>query len=252
MIDRREFLEFSAAGATLLATDTAFARPDVAKVKAISPRSTRLGEGWRFHLGHAADIAQDFGFGTNQRTFAKAGTLTADAAMPKFDDNDWAAVQVPHDWAVELPFAPPTIAASDGSVDAVAAHGFKAIGREHPENSVGWYRRKLDIRPSDKDKKLWLEFDGVFRQCLVFVNGYICGRNESGYVPFRVDIDDFLDYSGGPNVIAVRVDASLGEGWFYEGAGIYRHVDLVRTANVHVPQWGTYVSIFTTQPFGRF
>jgi beta-galactosidase len=196
---------------------------------------------WRFHLGHAADVEKDFGFGRDQRTFAKAGQA-ADAAMPKFDDRSWAEVQVPHDWAVALPFAPPKRPPPKDRADAMAAHGFKAIGREFPENSIGWYRTAIDITAADKGRRIWLEFDGVFRDALVFVNGYAVTRNESGYAPFSVPIDDFLDYEGGPNVVTVRADASLGEGWFYEGAGIYRHIDLVIADPVHVPQWGVVVT----------
>jgi beta-galactosidase len=192
---------------------------------------------WRFHLGHAADVDRDFGFGRDQRTFAKAGQ-SAEAAMPRFDDSDWADVVVPHDWAVALPFAEgPAVKGSDRG----AAHGFKAIGRDFPQNSIGWYRTSIDITPADFGRRIWLEFDGVFRDAIVFVNGYDVARNESGYAPFSVAIEDFLDYGGGPNVITVRADASLGEGWFYEGAGIYRHVDLVRSDRLHVPQWGTVV-----------
>lgn len=204
-------------------------------------RRLLLDSGWRFHLGHAADVDRDFGYGRHQRTFAKAGFGTADAAMAKFDDSGWADVRLPHDWAVDLPFAKPDRPAPKDMEDAVAAHGFKAVGRDHPENSVGWYRRLIDIGPSDRGRAIWLEFDGVFRNSTVFVNGYMAGGSESGYGPFRVDIGDFLDYSGGRNVIAVRADASLGEGWFYEGAGIYRNVVLVSAAPVHVPQWGVFV-----------
>lgn len=192
---------------------------------------------WRFHLGHAADVDEDFGFGRDQRTFAKAGQ-SAPAAMPKFDDSSWADVIVPHDWAVALPFASgPNVKGSDRG----AAHGFKAIGRDFPQNSIGWYRTSIEVTAADKGRRLWLEFDGVFRDAIVFVNGYDVVRNESGYAPFHADIGDFLDYNGGPNVIAVRADATLGEGWFYEGAGIYRPVDLVRADSLHVPQWGTFV-----------
>jgi beta-galactosidase len=206
-----------------------------------SPRRRERLATWRFHLGHAADQNADFGFGRNQRTFAKAGAATADAAMAGFDDIGWRAVRVPHDWAVELPFAPPAAAAPKDSEDAVAAHGFKAIGRAFPENSIGWYRTAITISPQDRDRSIWLEFDGVFRDCIVFVNGYVVATNESGYAPFAASIGDFLNYDDKPNVVAVRVDASLGEGWFYEGAGLYRHVDLVRAAPVHVPQWGSVV-----------
>lgn len=208
---------------------------------AASPRRRERLATWRFHLGHAADQARDFDFGRNQRTFAKAGAATAEAAMTGFDDSGWRTVRVPHDWAVELPFAPPATPAPKDSEDAVAAHGFKAIGRAFPANSVGWYRTAIAVSPQDRDRSIWLEFDGVFRDCIVFVNGYVVATNESGYAPFAASIGDFLNYDGKPNVVAVRVDASLGEGWFYEGAGLYRHVDLVRAAPVHVPQWGSVV-----------
>jgi beta-galactosidase len=205
-----------------------------------SPRRRTCLERWRFHLGHAADMEKDFGFGSDQRTFAKAG-VAADAASPKFDDSAWSEVQVPHDWAVALPFAPPKTPPAKDRADSMASHGYKAIGREFPQNSIGWYRTPIAITSADRDRRIWLEFDGVFRDCLVFVNGYVAGRNESGYAPFSVEIGDFLDYDGGPNVVTVRADASLGEGWFYEGAGIYRHVDLVVANPVHIPQWGTFV-----------
>jgi|tagenome__1003787_1003787.scaffolds.fasta_scaffold20985699_2 beta-galactosidase len=231
---RRQMIGASALALTVAST-SAGAAPTIAPPPQ-SRRRERL-ERWRFHLGHAANVEKDFGFGRDQRTFAKAGQA-AEAASPKFDDGGWAEVLVPHDWAIGLPFAPgPMVKDSDRG----AAHGFKAIGRDFPENSIGWYRTPIAITAADKGRRIWLEFDGVFRDCLVFVNGYVVGRNESGYAPFSVQIDDFLDYDGGPNVVTVRADASLGEGWFYEGAGIYRHVDLVRADPLHIPQWGTVV-----------
>ncbi|MGU3391711.1 beta-galactosidase GalA [Sphingomonas sp. M1A8_2b] len=243
-LTRRAVLGQSALALTVAATPaaaTALAGPDAQVPVPRSPRSVERLDVWRFHLGHAADLERDFGFGRNQRTFAKAGAATADAALPAFDDGAWQQVRVPHDWAVALPFAPPATPPSKETEDAVAAHGFKAIGRNFPANSIGWYRCPIAVTAADRGRRLWLEFDGVFRDCLVFVNGHIVGRNESGYAPFRVEIDDFLDYEGGKNVVTVRVDATLGEGWFYEGAGIYRHVELVRADPVHVPQWGTVV-----------
>src|SRR3954451_15468471 len=231
---RREMIGAGAVALTL-ANAPAVAAPETAPASQ-GRRRERL-ERWRFHLGHAADVEKDFGFGRDQRTFAKAGQ-SADAAMPKFDDSGWPEVLVPHDWAVALPFAAGPVA--KGS-DRGAAHGFKAIGRDFPENSIGWYRTPIAVTAADRGRSIWLEFDGVFRNCLVFVNGYVAGRNESGYAPFSVNIGDFLDYEGGPNVVTVRVDASLGEGWFYEGAGIYRHVDLVIAERIHIPQSGVVV-----------
>lgn len=236
-VSRREVCQ----GGAALGAVAALPGGKVAAAQAdLSQRATRLAH-WRFHLGHAADQERDFGYGRNQRTFAKAGNATADAARADFDDSGWRRVQAPHDWAVELPFAKLAVPAPKGTEDAVAAHGFKAIGRDHPENSIGWYRTPIAVTAADRDRSLWLEFDGVFRDCVVFVNGYVAATNASGYAPFSAAIGDFLDYDGGPNVVAVRVDASLGEGWFYEGAGLYRHVDLVRTARVHVAHHGAYV-----------
>ncbi len=223
----------SALALSLTVTNAGAAQPQVTPV---TRRRQRLGQ-WRFHLGHASDIDKDFGFGRDQRTFAKAGAAV-EAAMPKFDDSNWVEVVVPHDWAVALPFAegPPV-----GGSDRGGAHGFKAIGRDFPENSIGWYRTKINVDANDRGRRIWLEFDGVFRDCVVFVNGYAAGRNESGYAPFSVRIDDFLEYDGTPNVVTVRANASLGEGWFYEGAGIYREVDLVSAEPLHIPQWGIVV-----------
>ena len=233
-LTRREMIGASALALTLSGTRLD-AKP--ALIDAPPARRRERLEHWRFHLGHAADMQKDFGFGRDQRTFAKAGQ-SADAASPKFDDASWAQVQVPHDWAVALPFvAGPDVKGSDRG----AAHGFKAIGRAFPENSIGWYRTPIAITGADRGRRIWLEFDGVFRDCIVFVNGYAAGRNESGYAPFSVPIDEFLDYDGGPNIVTVRCDASLGEGWFYEGAGIYRHVDLVRADPLHIPQSGVMV-----------
>src|SRR4051794_13040715 len=127
-----------------------------------SPRRRVRLERWRFHLGHAADVDKDFGFGRDQRTFAKAG-VSADAARPDFDDSRWAEVEVPHDWAVALPFAPPKAPPPKDRADAMAAHGFKAIGRDYPQNSIGWYRTAIAVTPADQGRRLWLEFDGVFR-----------------------------------------------------------------------------------------
>ena len=231
---RREMIGASALALSMAGTSF---EASAAVAGAPSPRRRERLERWRFHVGHAADVAKDFGFGRDQRTFAKAGQ-SADAAMPSFDDSGWAEVLVPHDWAVALPFAAgPEVKGSDRG----AAHGFKAIGRDFPQNSIGWYRTPIAVTDADRTRSIWLEFDGVFRDCLVFVNGYVVGRNESGYAPFRVEIGDFLDYDGGPNVITVRADATLGEGWFYEGAGIYRHVDLVRADPVQIRQWGSFV-----------
>ncbi|WP_082567619.1 beta-galactosidase GalA [Pelomonas sp. Root1217] len=195
-----------------------------------NPRQrTRIDDGWRFALGHAHDPAQDFDHSTRAFFFAKAGFGDGPASA-EFDDRPWRRVDLPHDWAVELPFD------ARGST----THGSKAIGRAFPENSVGWYRRELNVPSTAKGKRIALEFDGVFRDSVVWVNGHYLRHEASGYSSFRVDISDYLHY-GGRNVVAVRVDATTQEGWWYEGAGIYRHVWLTQTEPLHVDHWGTFV-----------
>jgi beta-galactosidase len=186
--------------------------------------------GWRFHLGHACDPAQDFGYG-GDGVFSKSGELF-EPSYAKFDDSKWRAIDLPHDWAVELEFV---------NDPGVVNHGFKPLDRSYPATSIGWYRRVFEIPKTDLGKRLSIEFDGVLRDCMVALNGHFLGRNMSGYAPFSYDMTDFLNY-GAKNILVVRVDATQGEGWFYEGAGIYRHVWLVKTHPVHVAQWGTYVS----------
>ncbi len=189
--------------------------------------------GWHFAFGHATDPAKDFDpvpVGAGFSYLAKAGTA-AGAAKADFDDHGWRTLNLPHDWAVEVPFS------DRGS----GSHGYKAIGKNFPESSVGWYRKSFSIPASDVGRHITIEFDGVFRDSQVWVNGFYLGREPSGYTGFSYDLTDYLNY-GGNNVIAVRVDASLEEGWFYEGAGIYRHVWLTKTAPLHVARWGTFVT----------
>ena len=123
---------------------------------------------------------------------------------------------------------------------AGAQHGYKPIGTNFVTNSIAWYRRQFDLSESDRGKTLWLEFDGVYRNCLVWLNGHCLGRHVSGYSSFRYDISKYANY-GGKNELVVRVDASRFEGWFYEGAGIYRHVWLVKTAPLAIAPDGLFV-----------
>ena len=197
-----------------------------------SPRERLLMDsGWRFALGHPSDPARDFDHATRYFSYLAKTGFGDGPADPAFDDRAWRRLDLPHDWAVELPF--------DGR--GSASHGFKAIGRHFPENSVGWYRKSFTVPASDLGRRISVEFDGVYRDAAVWVNGFYLGREPSGYLGFRYDLTDYLNY-GGENVVAVRVDATMEEGWFYEGAGIYRHVWLTKTAPLHVGAWGTAVT----------
>ena len=189
-----------------------------------------LDSGWRFHLGNADKASDDFNLGADGKTFAKSGNMVA-CARVNYDDHSWQPVDLPHDWAVDLPFH---------EDKPLIQHGCKPLGRNYPDTSIGWYRRVFDLPASDHGRRLRLEFDGVFRNAAVIFNGHYLGENFSGYAPFHFDVTDFANY-GAKNTIVVRVDATLNEGWFYEGAGIYRHVWLTKMHPIHVPLWGTFV-----------
>ncbi len=216
------------------ATPQALQRNNSVSGSAVAGRERLLLDfGWRFHLGNADKEAGDFNLGSGGQTFAKSGNLgrTVKPAAANFDDSSWQKVDLPHDWAVELPFH---------EDKPLIQHGSKPLGRDYPDTSIGWYRRVFDLPASDRGRRLRLEFDGVFRHAMVIFNGHYLGENFSGYAPFHYDISDFANY-GARNTLLVRVDATLNEGWFYEGAGIYRHVWLTRMHPVHVALWGTFV-----------
>jgi beta-galactosidase len=197
---------------------------------AVAPREQLLFDfGWKFFQGNESDPARDLGFGMNQEDFSKSGDFEFSTA--KFDDSSWRALNLPHDWAVELPFV---------HDDAQQSHGYKPLGRRYPETSIGWYRRTFDIPQEDSGRRISVLFNGAFRDALVFLNGYFIGRNDNGYAPFLFDLSDFLNY-GGKNYLVVRMDASFGDGWFYEGAGLYRHVWLIKTDPLHLGNWETYI-----------
>ncbi|WP_331057629.1 beta-galactosidase GalA [Hymenobacter sp.] len=188
--------------------------------------------GWRFAYGHPSDTKQDFDNGTSYFSYLAKTGYGDGAAAPGFDDRSWRVLDLPHDWAVEQPF----------SEKASFSHGFKAIGRAFPNASVGWYRKSFKVPATDLGRRISLEFDGAFRNSIVWVNGHYLGTEPSGYHGFQYDISDYLHYDGRDNVVAVRVDATMEEGWFYEGAGIYRHVWMSKTAPVHVAPNGTFVT----------
>ncbi len=227
------------AAAMQAATETAGPLPadkSGAAQKPAQPNAARerllLDFGWRFHLGDASDANKDFGFGSGRGgNFQKTGGFLAASSLA-FDDSDWKPIDLPHDWAIELPFT---------NDPALLSKGFYPLGRNYPSTSIGWYRRVFEMPASDKGKRISLEFDGAYRETTVVLNGFYIGQHSGGYDPFRFDVTDFAN-PGGRNVLLVRVDATESDGWFYEGAGIYRHVWLVKTNPVHVKQWGTFVA----------
>jgi beta-galactosidase len=190
-----------------------------------------LDSGWKFALGHSYNKDLDFGNGKGSFSYYAKTGYGDGAAAEKFDDRAWRAVDLPHDWAIELPF----------SRKGVHSHGFKAMGDQFPENNVGWYRKNFFIPEGDKDKRVFIEFEGIFRDAKIWINGFYIGEEHSGYSSYQYDISAYLNY-GENNVVSVRVDAGMSEGWFYEGAGIYRHVWLNKTNPLHIDYNGTFIT----------
>ncbi len=179
-----------------------------------------LDNGWRFHKGDIPfPVINGHGMTYNS---CKAGSALG-AAADDFDDTDWRLVNLPHDWVVE------------GVIDSKEniSQGYRARG-------FGWYRRNFKLDPSDKGKHIELQFDGIATHCTVWVNGILVHRNFCGYTSSYIDITALARYGEQLNNIAVRVDANELEGWWYEGAGIYRHTWLVKRSPVHIITDGVY------------
>ena len=202
----------------------------------------RIDEGWQFHLGHAADPRKDFGSGTEYFNYlTKANSIHNEGPYArKFKAEGWQEVRLPHDWVTTLPYA--------GA--ASHSHGYKTVGWKYPETSVGWYRKTIQIPESDLGKHIALQLDGVFRDARVWFNGFYMGTEPSGYATQVYDVTEYVNY-GGDNLICVRADASLEEGWFYEGAGIYRDVWLLKSAAVSVAPFGTFVYADMKVPYDQ-
>ena len=205
-----------------------------------------LDDGWQFAFGNASSPEKDFGCGTEYFNYlTKAASIHNEGPYSlKFNPEkwgvDWKMVNLPHDWVVDLPYVK----------EASHSHGYKAVGYKFPENSVGWYRKTITVPQEDLGKHLYLQFDGIFRDARIWINGFYLGHEPSGYATQVYDITEYLNY-GEDNLICVRADATLEEGWFYEGAGIYRHVWLNKTAPLHVAPFGTFVHSTLTAPFDK-
>ena len=195
-------------------------------------KKTNIDENWKFQLGHAANAEKDFNY-TIGNIFKKSGDGANTPINGRFNDSTWRTLNLPHDWAVELPFA--NVKNSD-----VESHGYKPVGGLFPETSIGWYRKHFTVARADSGSRFQIQFDGIFRNANIWVNGFFVGNNMSGYIGATYDITDYINYDH-DNVICVRVDASQYEGWFYEGAGIYRHVWLNQLNNVHFTEGGVFV-----------
>ncbi|MFN3434776.1 MAG: beta-galactosidase GalA, partial [Sphingomonas sp.] len=234
-IDRRQLLGTAGAGLTLGVPGLARAAP-AARYGALPmpapgdglPQPLPVGDpsrigfdrGWLFHEG---DIRVPPAT-THEETYlrAKAGNARGAAAID-YDDSDWQAVTLPHDWASFQPFVE----------SANPSQGYRPRG-------IGWYRRTFRLDPAARGQYVELQFDGIATNATIWVNGSVVDHNWSGYNSRYLDITPFARFGDQTNVVAIRVDADAMEGWWYEGAGLYRHAWLATRAPVAIATDGVH------------
>jgi beta-galactosidase len=156
-----------------------------------------------------------------------------------FNDSDWKRVTIPHDYAMDGPYSLDNTMNED-DYSRYSTHK-KAGSQGYLPRENGWYRKKFTVPADCSDKKVFIEFDGVFRDSHTFLNGKSLGSHYSGYTSFVYDMTPYIRF-GSENVLSIELNASLNEGWWYEGRGIYRPVRMVITDKLHVAKWGTYVT----------
>ncbi|MDQ6902372.1 MAG: beta galactosidase jelly roll domain-containing protein, partial [Bacteroidota bacterium] len=147
---------------------------------------------------------------------------------PGFNDAEWRVLNVPHDWSIEGKF----------SKDNPATPGGGAL-----PGGIGWYRKSFTVSVSNKNNLVFIDFDGVYMNSEIWVNGHLLGKRPSGYISFQYNLTPYLKYGNEKNVIAVKVDNSKqpNSRW-YSGSGIYRNVWLTTVNRIHVDHWGTFIS----------
>lgn len=175
-------------------------------------------DNWKFTLQNYVDGFNAFGFDKYSDAAGAAGRF--------YDYDNWELVDLPHDWTLSLqksPFSNPFA----GAYPNTLFHRFMTERRSSLDTvyNIGWYRKQFTLDPSWEGKRIFLEFEGIFRDAIVWVNGIYLDRHNSGYTSFVIEITDHVVF-GEDNSIAVRVDSEQPEGWWYEGAGIYRNVNL--------------------------
>jgi beta-galactosidase len=178
-------------------------------------RSLDFDKNWKFTLVNSKDTTDPTGKFDN-------------AEQPEFNDSSWRTLDLPHDWSIEL--------APTSNSPAEAGTGFL-------EGGLGWYRKTFTLPKSMEDKKINIDFDGVYMDSSVYINGHLLGNHPYGYTGFSYDLTDWVHTDGKtPNVIAVKVLNQLPTSRWYSGSGIYRDVHLTVTDDIHIKRWGTFVT----------
>lgn len=182
----------------------------------VAERKTCIDEGWRFHYGEAAE----------------------EAVSPDYDDSSWRTLSLPHDWCVE------TEAAEAAGGEHIGPFSRSSVGGNSTGQTVGgegWYRKTFTLKKEDKNKRIMLYFEGAYNHTTVWVNGRKAYFNHYGYQSFRFDATEFCKAPGKENVITVKVTNNGMNTRWYAGAGIYRHVWLVKTPQLHLDTWHNYI-----------
>ncbi len=179
--------------------------------------------GWKFHEGDFDKSYDVVGAGVyDEPQWLKAGNNGI--AIKNLDDSDWQNIKLPHDFVIEKCEFTADVSPNIGSL----------------RKNIAWYRKTFTLPQEIKDKRIFIKFDGVFRDSQVWCNGHFMGRHLGGYMGFSYELTEVLDKNG-PNTIAVCADARGSEGWWYEGGGIYRDAYLVATPSVRIVENGVFV-----------
>ncbi|UCS95021.1 DUF4982 domain-containing protein [Echinicola marina] len=145
-----------------------------------------------------------------------------------FNVSSWQEVTLPHDWSIAGDF-------SENHPTTVAGGALPA--------GKAWYRKTFLLPKEAVEQIIWIEFDGVYRNSEVWINGHRLGERPNGYSSFKYDLSPYLNYGDEANILAVKVDnADQPNSRWYTGSGIYRNVRLVRTEKIHIDHWGLFVS----------
>ena len=147
--------------------------------------------------------------------------------LPTVNDNNWRSLDLPHDWAIEGPFSD-TLENNTGLL---------------PWKGIGWYRKHFSVNDNDKEKRIYVDFDGAMANAKIWLNGKYVGEWPYGYTSFRLDLTPYI-ITGKENIIAVRLDTKNWDSRWYPGAGLYRNVWLVKTSQLNITNNG----VFCTTP----
>ena len=155
----------------------------------------------------------------------------------RFDDSKWRTVDLPHDWSIEdLPDQ------QDGTVIGPFSKAAIGLSTGFTVGGTAWYRKSFIIDKADKDKIVYLQFDGIYMNSDVWINGKHVGNHPYGYTSFYYDITPYLNPAGQPNTVAVQVKNEGKNSRWYSGSGIYRHTWLTLVNPVHIGMWGVYIT----------